>query len=279
MSTAPEDSSALTDPLVYQGLIEQANLLVPDNILDLSIFDTISAEAQTRTAIRFTQHKIGRIAEEAFSHFVQQSSRFRLLAEQVIIREDGITKGELDFLIHDNQTNQDVHIELACKFYLFDGTLGYGLAGWIGPNRSDLLKDKLHRIKNHQLPLLWTAATRKALADLHMDHKNIEQAVCLKGFLFTPKNQKVIPNMQVNQDAWAGHYYSLDELNERFDERTEVCWIPKPKWTVTPHDDAPWEFWKALKGDLIKSLEKKKSTLLWVRNKERQPERIFLVWW
>jgi hypothetical protein len=233
----------------------------------------------TLASIRFTQYKIGRIAEEAFAHYINHSARFRLLAEQVVIREEGITKGELDFLVHDHQTNQDVHIELACKFYLFDGTLGEGLAGWIGPNRSDLLKDKLHRIKYHQLPLLWTAVTQRTLADLLMDHDNLQQAVCIKGFLFTPKNQKMVPNMQVNQDSWAGHYYSLKELNERFDERTEVCWIPKPKWTVTPHDDAPWEFWKALKGDLIKSLKKKKSTLLWVRNQERQPERIFLVWW
>ena len=67
---------------------------------------------------------LGKQAETCFEFLLKQSKRYQLLAANIQIQGEIKTLGELDYLVFDSETSKTLHIELACKFYLFDVSLG-----------------------------------------------------------------------------------------------------------------------------------------------------------
>ncbi len=273
-----ERSKAISEEGVFRGFLDQANLLAVGNPFGFDLFETSLNEAPKWDG-SFRSHKVGRIAEEAMSTYLRFSQRFDLIAEQIVIKDGKLTKGELDYLIWDKEQKLTVHLELACKFYLYDPSLGDGIAAWIGPNRNDLLKDKLHHIKDHQLPILHENYTQETLEKLGIDAAMVVQRVCLKGFLFTPFGTELDKGMQVDPAAWVGYYYTLKQLQERLDPDAELAIIPKPKWLAHPMAAVSWFLWNEVSIDLTHRLQQKKSTMLWLRKNNDDIERCFVVWW
>ena len=104
--------------------------------------------------------RLGRYAEDLLQFWLASpdNAEFELLAEHVALREQGITLGELDFLVRERGNGQLWHIELALKFYL-----GTADQQWLGPNRQDSLTRKLTHLCQQQLPLLQTPAGQRWL--------------------------------------------------------------------------------------------------------------------
>ena len=104
---------------------------------------------------RSRDHRLGHYAEDLLLFWLASPSNieFESIAAHVALREQGITLGELDFLVRERSTGQLWHIELALKFYL-----GTADQQWLGPNRQDSLARKLKHLCQQQLPLLKSPA-------------------------------------------------------------------------------------------------------------------------
>ncbi|MEJ2044332.1 MAG: DUF1853 family protein [Reinekea sp.] len=120
---------------------------VPENI-DYSI---IWQNLETITSRR--SGKLGLYFETLVHAMFMAHPRFELLANNIIIRHNGRTLGEVDLLLQDLETDEVIHLELALKFYLGLTGPGEPATRFIGAGLHDFLHRKLHRLYHHQLVL------------------------------------------------------------------------------------------------------------------------------
>ena len=98
---------------------------------------------------------------------------FKLIG-QSIKRMDGTrTVGEIDFLIHNQKTQEIEHWEVAIKFYL--GEAEFFAEEWLGLNRRDSLGRKINHLQQHQFDV--------SKVDDHVIQK---RRAIIKGRLFYP---------------------------------------------------------------------------------------------
>ena len=109
--------------------------------------------------------RLGQLAEQFVFNQLDTCESIELLAENIQIQKDKQTLGELDALL--KVDNQPIHLEIVYKFYVYDDTLGNTeLKRWIGPNRKDSLVEKLTKLQDKQLPLLYSQDCKKTLTYL-----------------------------------------------------------------------------------------------------------------
>ena len=110
---------------------------------------------------------LGRQAEAIFESIIKESKSCKLLAANIQIQSPTKTIGELDYLLEQGKTKTQIHVELSCKFYLFDpDSLGTFEQKWIGPNKKDSLQDKINKLREKQFPLLFNKNTNNLLKKL-----------------------------------------------------------------------------------------------------------------
>lgn len=129
------------------------------------------------------------------------------------------TLGELDLLIR--QPSHTLHIELALKFYL-------GVKDdWIGPNRRDLLSQKIRHTTSHQLPLAQTNEGREAIKNEGL--KEAKSFAIMRGCLFHPAHTltpAALPS-DVSSTHWRGQWCPANQLDL----------LPKGQWYVLSKQD------------------------------------------
>lgn len=105
-------------------------------------------------------YRLGTYVERLLSFWLAhpQNPRFELVAANLAIRENGITLGELDYIVCDKRDNSLAHWELAVKFYLGRPEADIDQQ-WLGPGLHDRLDIKRDHLCRHQL-----AISQKALA-------------------------------------------------------------------------------------------------------------------
>lgn len=169
--------------------------------------------------------KLGWYAEELMTFFFSNYPDYNLLGHNIQLFDGNTTKGEIDFILEDVQTNKIIQIELATKFYLH-----YNLDNstvFIGPNASDNFDRKHHHLLNHQL----RANNPKEVQEL-TKNRQIDLAVpFIKGVLFYPlKNPRATTNFNyISPFHNRGWYCSLAELLEN-NEIRELWSITKMNW-------------------------------------------------
>lgn len=221
----------------------------------------------------------GKRMERLFSQIVKASDRYRLLAENLQVISGGHTLGELDFIISDRETQDLLHVEMACKFYLYrPGTDERPLLPWIGPNLKDRLEDKLDKLRQRQFPLLYRQETRQHLNDLGIDHLKLKQRLYLPGLLFTPLG--FAENLPVvNSRALAGHFYHYPEF-ERHQPADALYHLPeKRNWLIPPQWNRQWKSLEDILPELQEYLGRRRSPMLWVKLAAEKYQRAFVVWW
>lgn len=98
--------------------------------------------------------RLGKLVERFVFSQLGEDSECQILAENLQIQDGKRTIGELDALILDK--GKPIHLEIVYKFYLFDPHENDNeLSHWIGPNRKDSLLQKLEKLREKQLPLLY----------------------------------------------------------------------------------------------------------------------------
>lgn len=219
---------------------------------------------------------LGMQAEACFEAYLKQSKNFELLAANLQIHGEKETLGELDYIVENLKTNQVVHIELACKFYLFDENAGASEEEkWIGPNRKDRLFDKLEKVKLKQFPLLYKDETIEKLQTLGIEVPTLQE-LCLKAFLFLPKKMSAEIFPKPFQDCIVGYYLKPTDFEE---DETALYAIPSKKEWLLPTDKlTTWHTLSEIKPLIETQLKIKKAPLIYKKTPYKI-ERFFIVWW
>jgi hypothetical protein len=184
---------------------------------------------------------IGKKIEEQLLNSLEADNQYTIIAKGLQIQENGITLGELDFIIRDHTNDTVFHLELVHKFYIYDSSQGEDeLSRWTGPNYRDKLSYKLEKLENHQFPLLYQARTRTYLNSLGLDPNSIEQRLCFKAELFVDETSvQPIANKQI-QAFKTGNYYRFNALEGQLSQEAEFHVCEKRDWIQEEMSCTEW---------------------------------------
>lgn len=222
---------------------------------------------------------LGKRMEIFFDHLLKHSEKYEVIAKNLQIFKGKITLGELDFLLKDRKTGIPYHIELVYKFYVYDPTFKDAAARWIGPNRKDSLLQKISKLEQHQLPLLYKEETREILNSYNLQLNEIEQQVCFKASLFLPKGIKEPETSEINKSCFAGYWIRIGDFNP-LDYEDKLFQAPtKQDWPRDPSTNEDWVTYKEIHFQILELIQKKRSPLIWMKSGDNSFERFFVVWW
>ncbi|MEW7291464.1 DUF1853 family protein [Aquimarina sp. 2304DJ70-9] len=245
-------------------------------------FEEISKKSTLPNSIDLTinhNEVLGKRAEHFFEYSIRLSPHYEVIAKNIQIFKEKITIGELDFLVKDIHNHKVIHIELVFKFYVYDPNILDEINRWIGPNRKDSLVEKIDKLKNKQLPLLFNDQTKSILDDFNLDVNKIDQQVCYLASLFVPYSFKEKEMQLVNNDSIVGYWIHFEEFIPK-KYASFRFYIPKKKdWIVHPRHHEVWHSFDEIYEQIEDLYMQKKSSLLWINNGENSYERIFIIWW
>lgn len=271
-----ESSTALQ----YQAFIDCPQLWLKDQAPFL-LFDI---PEEKKTALKVTSNSyvvFGKRMETFFSHTIKQSDRFEMIAENLQIISNKTTLGEIDFLIKDLDNDQLIHVELACKFYLYDPKrTGTVLSHWVGPNQNDFLDKKVEKLKSKQMPLLYSEECKTELLKYFTPEEipTIVQAVCFPANLYLPHQSK-IDNLEINPGCIVGSWIGIKDFMQT-DFSNSLFNLPeKQSWLLSPATSQAWFSFNEALQQIQQLHSQKKSPLVWVKDESGNYLRMFVVWW
>lgn len=266
--------------LQFKGFLNTPTLFLKENNLLNYPFFQISTIEIEKNNIPFVKENLmlGKRVESFFKHYLTIQNTFEILVENLQIFHDKRTIGEIDFILKNNETAEKLHIELTYKFYLFDPNNSEEEAkNWIGPNRNDSLVEKISKLKEKQFPLLQSNFINNPIIKQH--RKSIKQQVCFQGQLFIPFSYKDYIFENINPNAIKGYYIKHTELTKNHTSEF-LFFIPKKQdWLIDPIHNIAWFSFEEISQTLNESIIKKKSPLVWTKDKNNQVASLFITWW
>ena len=259
----------------FEGFLETPSLWTGNAVYNLKQFQidqkSISLNKEIDGKLR-----LGKYIERFVSYQISQHEQLKIISENIQIQKDKITLGELDCILLKEQ--KPIHLEVIYKFYLYDVSVGTDeIAHFIGPNRKDSLVSKLEKLKEKQLPLLYSKECQKYLETVALNPNDIEQQVYFKAQLFVPLSNKNIQLKQLNSACIAGFYINLKAL-QQFKESS--FYIPNKKdWLTVPHPNVTWQSITSFTEDCAVISQRNFSPMCWIKHKNGCIEKFFLVWW
>lgn len=259
----------------YQGFLETSCLWNKNAIYNLQQFKIDTHYSKIDKYIN-EKLRLGKYIERFVSFELSQNSSISIIAENIQIQQEKRTLGELDCILLKDK--QPIHLEIIYKFYLYDSSNGKNeIEHFIGPNRKDSLLEKLTKLKDKQLPLLYSKECISYLKSLKLDTTKIEQQVYFKAQLFVPFSNKNLQLKQLNTACIIGFYINTRELEQFFNCK---FYIPDKKdWLILPHKNVNWLSFSAFKNNAKDYLNRNFSPLCWLKNSNGEIEKFFLVWW
>ena len=131
--------------------------------------------------------RLGAYFETLHAFWLAHGPSTALVAQNVPLRHEGRTEGELDFVYR--RDGALTHLEVAVKFYLRVGS-GLDLHNYVGPSLRDRFDKKAAKLLNAQSRRLEQATAQKVLRARGLDVRRAE--VRLKGVLFEPLDERVL---------------------------------------------------------------------------------------
>ncbi|MHC9087508.1 DUF1853 family protein [Tenacibaculum mesophilum] len=262
--------------LQYEGFLKTPFLWHGKGVFNLEQFSilkikTISFNEEIKQKLR-----LGKLVERFVSFELNQNSSVSILAENIQIQNKKITVGELDCLLLKGK--ESIHLEIIYKFYLYDVSVGNSeIEHWIGPNRRDSLIQKLTKLQEKQLPLLYSNHTKTYLDKLKLVIDEIIQQVYFKAQLFVPLKDFGKKIKQLNNECIYGFYIYPKELPQFSDCK---FYIPnKHNWLVNPHSNIDWLTFETFQNKLQQFLNEENTPLCWLKKPNGELFKFFIVWW
>lgn len=259
----------------YFGFLQTPNLWEEDRVFKLNQHKLL-LKIDAIDMLVDEKQRLGKYVEHFVLFNLKQQKNVKLLAENIQIQEEKRTVGELDCIFIEDE--MPIHLEIVYKFYLYVPNLHKDeLYCFIGPNKKDSLIEKLDKLKNKQLPLLYNSATTTYLSELNLTSDSILQNVCFKGQLFIPLVEKNLEFKKINPNCIAGFYINKEKLHQ-----FENCkfYIPSKKdWLVIPHKNVNWLSFLDFETATSPLLQRNFSPLCWLKKTNGELEKFFLVWW
>ena len=220
----------------FEGFLNTPVLWKNKRVYDLFQFEIIKKYHSIDVDIDSNQ-RLGKYVERFVSYQLSKDKSIEIISENIQISKDKITLGELDCILLKNK--KLIHLEIVYKFYLFNPSLGEdSLECWVGPNRKDSLLEKLDKLQQKQLPLLYSKECKEYLQSIDLNAKDIEQQVYFKAQLFVPFRINKEVQSSINRDCIVGYYFRPQELVQFKDAK---FFIPTKKdWLIIPHTSVNW---------------------------------------
>jgi hypothetical protein len=262
--------------LHYQGYLNTPLLWKNHAVLGLKQF-----ELPAPTTIKLGETipvnaPLGKLVERYVSAELQQYKSVKILLENVQIQNQKITIGEIDCIL--KWDGIPVHLEIVYKFYLYDPASGSSeIEHWIGPNRNDSLRQKLHKLKDKQLPLIYNEHARSVLNAIHVNPMDIVQRVRFKAQLFMPYQEDPASFNLLNRDCLKGFYVYYAEIGQ-----FSHCqfYIPnKIDWLLEVQADVEWIASLEFNKRISQLMSEKIAPLCWIKHPDGLTEKFFVVWW
>jgi hypothetical protein len=262
---------------LFEGFQSTALLWTSSPIYELEQFKEIRTN---KKFVHNAEHKtlrLGKWVEKFVTFQLQQNSAVKILRENLIVKKEKQTIGELDLLFLKNKN--PIHLEIVYKFYLFDTQKKYDddLRYWIGPNRNDNLIFKINKLKEKQFPLLYHPETQKTLEDYSIETTDFKQLVYFKAQLFLPFDNLEIDVHPLNSECITGWYLNYDRFEEL---KPFQFYIPKKlEWLSTPHNYVDWLSFSEAQIEIETYIESNRSPLCWLKNDTNEFQKCFITWW
>lgn len=262
--------------LQYEGFLQTPFLWNGKGVFDLQQFKNNSSKTSSYSDDNPQKLRLGKLVERFVSFDLQQQSSINIIAENIQIQQEKITLGELDCIL--TQNNNPIHLEIIYKFYLYDSSVGTTeIEHFIGPNRKDSLVEKLTKLKDKQLPLLYSNQCKEYLKSINIDISKVVQQVYFKAQLFVPLNNKSIELSTLNPDCIAGFYINQNKVAQFADCK---FYIPnKHNWLVQPHTNINWLQMNDFTTKLHEFLSEQRAPLCWLKKTNGKMYKFFVVWW
>jgi hypothetical protein len=258
----------------YDGFLQTACLWKNDAVYQLSQFKIAQKSSKINIEIN-EKLRLGKYIERLVSYQLVQENNITILCENVQIQKEKITLGELDCIIL--KDGNPIHLEIIYKFYLYKPELNKNEIGsFIGPNKKDSLVEKLTKLKEKQLPLLYSNECKSYIKSINLNIDKIEQQVYFKAQLFLPFSNQNIELKALNTNCICGFYINQKEL-----EQFKDCkfYIPNKKdWLVIPDQNVDWLNFNQFKKESKEYLARKFSPLCWLKKSNGEIEKFFLIW-
>ena len=259
--------------LRFEGFLKTPTLWESSPVYELTQFEIEQKSIGIDTEIN-TKLRLGKYVERFVSHQLANTESVSLIAENIQISKDRITLGELDCLLYKN--GNPIHLEVIYKFYLYDPTK-QGLHCWIGPNKKDCLVEKLEKLQQKQLPLLYSKECEKYLKSISLQSADISQQVYFKAQLFVPFRMKKEIQSSINTDCIVGYYFKPHELVQFKDAK---FYIPTKKdWLMIPHTNVDWTAYEKYLEESKNYLDRQFSPMCWMKTTTGELKKFFLIWW
>ncbi|WGD34508.1 DUF1853 family protein [Olleya sp. YS] len=270
MTTKTEDFQAQ-----FRGFYNTPHLFLSDvfgmhpftKSLDCPFVLNIKIKPNTRLGLRVEQYVF-----EELKHF----ETIKLLAENIQIQETvNHTIGELDCLYLDD--GQPTHLEIQFKYYLYDASLGNSeIDCLIGPMRKDSLLEKLNKLKTKQLPLLYADATQPLLERFQLKAEDFKQQLYFKAQIFIPFGETIEFN-SLNNSCVYGFYFKYHQLDQFKDCK---FYIPKKiDWLLDLDTNVNWSTYKQIQPQMTTYQAEAYSPLVWLKFKNGEMTKCFVVAW
>ena len=219
--------------------------------------------------------RLGKYFETLWDYYFQCSSRFTVLRRNLQVHHRQRTLGELDFIVHDEVLQKNIHIEMAIKFYLGVGDTA-SMANWHGPGKQDRLDIKMKNLIDKQS--VFSRHTVVVQQLLEEDIQIDQCAVIMKGRLFYPhrRGEPYIAPESSDPSHLKSYWYRYSDYS--FCEHCRYMPLVRSGWMASQAFEAGKSMRQKQQLDECLSTGKLRLPLLLVRfNEEQESERIFLV--
>ena len=189
----------------------------------------LSAWLQSRSTQR-----LGRYFESLVSYWLSHAPGLADVRESLQVKRGKVTLGEFDFLFFDQVLNENVHLEVAVKFYLRHGK-GNSWDQYIGPYGKDRLDLKLQLLFGKQVLLGETDEGRKTLS-VDGQMPEFRSLALVKGYLFDPLTEfGLSPESStsgLSSRCLRGYWVTEENLADVVRRSPESLWsiVPKLEW-------------------------------------------------
>ena len=262
--------------LQYEGFLQTPFLWHRKGVFDFQQFNSVHSKTCSFNTLITQNIRLGKLVERFVSYELQQDSSIKIITENIQIQQEKTTLGELDCILYKNR--KPIHLEIIYKFYLYDSSVGKTeIEHWIGPNKKDSLVQKLTKLKEKQLPLLYSKQCKSYLKELNLIPEEIEQQLYFKAQLFVPLKEYGNNFPVVNNKCIIGFYITLKELEEFKECKFHIP--NKHDWLVTPHTNIDWLNFNLYTEKANIFLEEKRAPLCWIKHPNGKIIKFFVVWW
>lgn len=184
--------------------------------------------------------RLGHYFERLYECLMQELLGWDILLKNQPVRSNGITLGELDFVVRNPRDHVVEHHEIAVKFYLGYKDAAQNNTLWYGPNTRDRLDIKSQRLTDHQSQLTERPEARNLLASMGIATP-IRPRIFMPGYLFYPLGTSMAPPDTIPAGHLRGDWLYIDELDDsdttgKVDSTGRERWIP----LIKPHWLGPW---------------------------------------